>query len=55
MYILAYTPKRKNSKRHIVNRSNDLAYLERIASGAHNHYRAEIYTGNWQVVKVVKK
>ena len=54
-YILVLESKRKNAKRHIVARSEDIQYLEDIAkNNINNSYKKSIYTANWRLVKVVE-
>ena len=53
MYILATTAKRKNGKRHITLKSNDLEYLREIGKNNINkdRYVVEIYSGNWKLLE----
>ena len=53
MYILATTTKRKNGKRHITLKSNDLEYLREIGKNNINkdRYVVEIYSGNWKLLE----
>lgn len=52
MYILATTAKRKNAKRHIASKGNDLEHLRYLAQNNINKdiYVVEIYTGKWELV-----
>ena len=56
MYILSATPRRVSGKRHIVTKSEDIKYLEKIGSSHINakRYIVEIYTGSWRLVKRVR-
>ena len=49
-YILTYTAKRKNAKRHIFCRGNSVEELERQVKGF-DQYIYEIYTSKWEFVK----
>lgn len=53
MYILTTTAKRKNAKRHITLKSNDLEHLRDIAQNNINkdRYVVEIYSGNWNLLE----
>lgn len=53
MYILATTAKRKNAKRHIASKGNDLEHLRYLAQNNINkdRYVVEIYTGKWELVE----
>ena len=53
MYILTTTAKRKNGKRHITLKSNDLEYLREIGKNNINkdRYVVEIYSGNWKLLE----
>lgn len=53
MYILATTAKRKNAKRHIAGKSDDLEHLRYLAQNNINkdRYVVEIYTGKWELVE----
>ena len=53
MYILATTAKRKNEKRHIASKGNDLEHLRYLAQNNINkdRYVVEIYTGKWELVE----
>ena len=54
-YILVLESRRKNAKRHIVMRSDDINHLEDLAkNNINNGYKKSIYTGNWKLVKVVE-
>ena len=53
-FYLTATAKRKNAKRHIVLKSNDIDYLKKIASNLNDCYIVEIYTGNWELVERIK-
>ena len=58
-YFVTIKAKRKNAKRHIYNAYqrayNSLEEAEREAESAPECYTVEIFTGNWQFVKEVKK
>lgn len=53
MYILTTTAKRRNGKRHITLKSNDLEHLRDIAQNNINkdRYVVEIYSGNWNLLE----
>lgn len=53
MYILTTTAKRKNAKRHICDRSNDIEKLRKLGQNNINkdRYVVEIYTGKWELVE----
>ena len=53
MYILTTTAKRKNGKRHITLKSNDLYHLRDIAQNNINkdRYVVEIYSCNWSLLE----
>lgn len=55
MYYLTTTAKRKNAKRHIVIKSNDLDYLRNTGKNCINDcYITEIYDGKWDLVERIK-
>ena len=58
-YFVTIKAKRKNAKRHIYNAFkrayNSLEEAEREAESAPDFYTVEIWTGNWQFVKEVKR
>lgn len=54
MYYLTTTAKRKNAKRHIVTKSNDLEYLRRIGRDINICYITEIYDGKWNLIERIK-
>lgn len=55
MYILTITARRKNAKRHIVDKSADINDLRKLANNVNGDlYVIEIYTGGWELVEVVK-
>lgn len=49
-YILTMTAKRKNAKRHIVARSNDLDELRKFHP---QQYINEIYDSHWNLIEVI--
>ena len=52
MYILAFTAKRKNARRHIEEKSNNLDALRAIANNINkDRYVVEIYNGKWELVE----
>ena len=53
MYILTTTAKRKNAKRHIVDKSNNIEPLRKLAQNNidKDRYVVEIYTGKWELVE----
>ena len=55
-YIVAYTNKRKNGKRHVLARYNDLEaaevhYRQVLKSPLAKHATINIYTSIWEVIK----
>lgn len=55
-YILVLEAKRKNAKRHIVMRSDDINHLEDLAkNNINNSYKKSIYTANWRLVKEIEE
>lgn len=54
-YYLAITAHRKNAKRHICYKSTDMEQLIEFSSRYTGNYRMELYTGNWELVKVIKE
>ncbi len=55
MYILTITARRKNAKRHIVDKSTDINDLRKLANNVNgDRYVIEIYTGRWDLVEVIK-
>lgn len=55
MYILAITAKRKNAKRHISTKSNDIKYLRKVGKEHINDcYIVEIYNHKWELIERVK-
>ena len=53
-YILTITAKRKNAKRHIQERSNDInALIESAKHINHDKYIVEIYNSKWQLVETL--
>jgi hypothetical protein len=55
MYYLTTTAKRKNAKRHIVDKGNEIEALRKL--GLHNindKYIVEIFTGRWELVERIK-
>ncbi len=54
MYYLTETPKRKNGKRHILEKSEDIDKLrERGKRWDAKRYLTDIYTGSWKLVEHV--
>ena len=54
-YILTVTARRKNAKRHIVQRTHEYDRLVSIAKGIDKQrYIVEIYTGNWKLVETIE-
>lgn len=53
-YILVTTPKRKNARRHIAWRGNDIDDLRKSAKYINDRYVVEIYTGNWKLIERIK-
>ena len=53
MYYLTTTAKRKNGKRHIALKGNDLEHLRDLAQNNidRNWYVVEIYNGKWKLVE----
>jgi len=54
MYYLTTTAKRKNAKRHIVRKSEDINYLKRLGRNVSERYIVEIYNGKWELVETIK-
>ena len=55
MYYLVITAKRKNAKRHIAMRSDNLDYLKDVGKNDINDcYITEIYDGKWDLVERIK-
>ena len=55
MYILTTTSKRKNARRHIVTKSENLDQLRDLGKNNMNDvYIVEIYTGKWELIERVK-
>ena len=53
-YILTTTAKRKNAKRHIVERSSDINELIKTAEFINrDRYTVEIYNSKWELVEVL--
>lgn len=55
MYYLTITAKRKNAKRHIAEKSNDIEKLEKLAKNMNECYVVEIYDGRWNLIKTIEK
>lgn len=54
-YILTITAKRKNAKKYIADKSDDIEYLRNLAkNNINDRYVKQIYTGNWKLVEVVE-
>ena len=53
MYYLTITAKRRNAKRHIVEKSDDIDYLRFLGGHLADKYIREIYTGGWQKVEEI--
>lgn len=52
MYYLTITAKRKNAKRHISSKGNDIERLRRLANNINkDYYVVEIYNGKWELVE----
>ena len=51
MYYLTTTAKRKNAKRHIVEKSKDIEYLRNLSKNMNACYIVEIYNGKWELVE----
>ena len=55
MYYLTITAKRKNAKRHISNKGNDIDYLRKLGkNNINDRYIVEIYNGKWELIEMVK-
>lgn len=55
MYYLTITAKRKNAKRHIAIKSEDLEYLKRIGrDNINNCYITEVYDSKWNFIEKIK-
>ena len=54
MYYLTTTAKRKNAKRHIARKSEDINYLKRLGRNISERYIVEIYNGKWELVETIK-
>ena len=54
-YILTITAKRKNARRHIVTKSENLDQLRDLGKNNMNDvYIVEIYTGKWELIERAK-
>lgn len=53
VYYLTVTAKRKNAKRHIVNKSTDIDQLRKTAQVLNKCYTREIYNGKWELVETI--
>lgn len=51
MFYLTITAKRKNAKRHIVKKSNDIDVLRNLSRNMNKRYRVEIYNGKWELIE----
>lgn len=52
MYYLTITAKRKNAKRHISSKGNDIERLRRLANNINkDYYVVELYNGKWELVE----
>ena len=54
MYYLTTTAKRKNAKRHIAWKSDDIEYLRGRANNLNDCYIVEIYNGKWELIERIK-
>lgn len=52
-YILTVTAKRKNAKRHIVERGT-IEDCRRLANNMNEKYIVEIYNGKWELVETIR-
>lgn len=53
VYILAYTGSRKNSKRHIISRFNELKsaiYYQEVYQNSHPKWTVHVYNYCWEVI-----
>lgn len=55
MYILTATARRKNSKRHIVDKSESIESLRKLAANLNEKYIVSIYSGSWTFIEEVSK
>lgn len=53
MFYLTITAKRKNAKRHIAQKSNNLDEL-RDAGKKYGRYITEIYNGKWELIEKIQ-
>lgn len=55
-YILTVTAKRKNAKRHIVERNNNKEHLLKLAKENLNkdRYIVEIYNAKWELLEAIR-
>ena len=55
-YILTATAKRKNAKRHIVERNSNIEHLLKLAEKNLNkdRYIVEIYNGKWELLEAIR-
>ena len=53
MYILTTTAKRKNAKRHIVDKNNDIEYLRKLSKNMNTCYIIEICNGKWELIEIL--
>lgn len=54
MYYLVSTARRKNAKRHIDTKSEDIQHLRDLAKNFNHKYRVEIYNGKWELVEALR-
>lgn len=52
--ILTITAKRKNAKRHIVSRCNDIESARKLAENMNDCYIVEIYNTKWELIERIK-
>lgn len=51
MYYVTTTARRKNAKRHILEKTKDLQTAMEVMNKMGDRYIIEIYTGKWELVK----
>lgn len=55
MLYLTTMAKRKNAKRHITVKSNDIEYLRKIGKeNINDRYTVAIYNSKWQLIEKIK-
>ena len=54
MFYLTITTKRKNAKRHVVNKFKNLEDAKKLSNNINECYIVEIYTGRWEFVERIK-